>query len=153
MAEKLFIRLAIDDDLELLLALFRQLHPDDASLPLPDATTLWKAMLNDESLSTFVGVVGDRLVVTCTLVMVRNLTRGGRPYGLIENVVTDSEHRRHGHGRAILRHALEYAWKKDCYKVMLLTGSKREETLRFYQNAGFRLGVKTGLVAVQSTDE
>lgn len=148
MAEHLSIRAAVDDDLEPLLVLYRQLHPDDVSLPLGEAAPLWKAMLNDKHLSIFVGSVGDHLVVTCTLVMVRNLTRGGRPYGLIENVVTDSEHRRRGHGTTILRNALEHAWRANCYKVMLLTGSKQEETLRFYQKAGFQLGIKTGFVAV-----
>jgi hypothetical protein len=30
---------------------------------------------------------------------------------------------------------------------MLLTGRKQEETLRFYERAGFQRGVKTGFVA------
>ena len=84
---------------------------------------------------------------TCTLILVPNLTRGGRPYGLIENVVTHPDYRRRGLGTSVLKRALQAAWERNCYKVMLLTGSKNEATLRFYEKAGFARGVKTGFVA------
>lgn len=32
-------------------------------------------------------------------------------------------------------------------QVMLATGSRKEETLRFYEKAGFLRGVKTGFIA------
>ncbi len=42
------------------------------------------------------------MVATCTLVVIPNLTRGGTPYALIENVVTHTDHRNKGYwqGRA-----------------------------------------------------
>jgi len=82
------------------------------------------------------------LIASCTLVIIPNLTRGARPYGLIENVVTHQDHRRTGLGRAVLSAALESAWNANCYKVMLATGSRREESLRFYEGAGFERGTK-----------
>jgi hypothetical protein len=48
----------------------------------------------------------------------------------------------------LLRHALQIAWGRNCYKVILLTGSKSEGTLRFYEQAGFRKGIKTGFIAM-----
>jgi GNAT superfamily N-acetyltransferase len=78
---------------------------------------------------------------------VPNLTRGARPYGLIENVVTHPDWRGRGIGTAVLHHALNLAWDADCYKVMLLTGRTDEATLGFYERAGFAGGEKTGFVA------
>lgn len=83
------------------------------------------------------------LAASCTLAVVPNLTHGVWPYGVIENVVTHSEHRRRGLGRAVLQAALAMAWDANCYKVTLTTGSRRESTLRFYERAGFIRGSKT----------
>jgi GNAT superfamily N-acetyltransferase len=85
---------------------------------------------------------------TCNLAIVPNLTRGAHPYGIIENVVTHTDYRKQGLGTQVLRYALNIAWQQKCYKVMLLTSSKREETLRFYEQAGFKRGVKTGFIVL-----
>ena len=86
------------------------------------------------------------LVGSCALAVIPGLTRGARPFGVIENVVTHAAHRRQGIGTTLLQHAVSCAWERRCYKVMLLTGSKRPEMLRFYDSAGFQAGVKTGFV-------
>jgi GNAT superfamily N-acetyltransferase len=82
------------------------------------------------------------------LQVVPNLTRGARPYGLIENVVTRQDKRGQGYGSAVLKAALDLAWEKGCYKVMMLTGRKDAKVFGFYEKAGFKAGVKTGFVAV-----
>jgi GNAT superfamily N-acetyltransferase len=75
---------------------------------------------------------------------VPNLTHGQRPYGLIENVVTDEAFRGRGYATACLNYARDIAERENCYKLMLLTGSKQESTLRFYENAGYNRADKTG---------
>ena len=82
----------------------------------------------------------------CTLVIIKNLTRGARSYGLIENVVTREAYSKKGYGKENLEKAIEISEDKRCYKVMLMTSSKLESTLRFYENSGFQKGIKTGLV-------
>ena len=143
----MLIRRIEADDLAPLLELYHQLHPED-EVPAHDAVrTVWPQLLTDPRVIVFVGVVDGEIACTCTLATVPNLTRGARPYGLIENVVTSRGHRRRGLGTSILRHALRHAWEVGCYKVMLLTGSDREGTHAFYEQAGFRRGVKAGFVA------
>ena len=139
------------DELSALLFLYAHLHPDDAILPLGEAAPLWETLRQDPNQHCLGAYWNGSLVATCTLVVVPNLTRGGRPYGLIENVVTHPDYRRRGLGTAVLKHALQIAWERGCYKVMLLTGSKNEATLRFYEQAGFERGVKTGFVARPNT--
>ena len=141
-------RLARQAELAALLDLYKHLHATDAPLPDDDALGLvWRDILNDPKLHCFVGDLDGKLVASCILAIVPNLTRGARPYGVIENVVTHADYRQQGIGTRLLQHALQTAWAKNCYKVMLLTGSKREETLRFYERAGFKRGIKTGFLA------
>ena len=136
------------DELSSLLALYKHLNADDLPLPAEDILCqVWSDFLSDPKIHCIVGEAEERLVASCTLVVIPNLTRGARPYGLIENVVTHAEYRQKGIGTSLLRYALQLAWEKHCYKVMLLTGRKQEETLRFYEKAGFQRGVKTGFVA------
>lgn len=137
------IRAAVRDDLPGVLALYRHLHPDDPKLDLAAAEPAWSALLDCGLTRLIVADVAGVLVSSCTLAIIPNLSRGARPYGVIENVVTQPEHRRTGLGRAVLKAALEVAWNADCYKVVLATGSKRDATLRFYEGAGFSRGGKT----------
>jgi len=144
MAEPLRIRPAGPADLPAVTALYRHLNPDDAIPPAGEAEQVWRRLLDHPGLMVLVGAAASgELVASCTLVVIPNLTRGGRPYALIENVVTHADHRQRGHGRALLRAAVAAAWEAGCYKVMLMTGSKRAETLRFYAEAGFEQS-KTG---------
>lgn len=140
------LRHAEHDDLDELLGLYQHLHPGDP-LPTLDARlrALWGEMLADDNIHILVTVADATIVASCVLIVIQNLTRGPRPFGLIENVVTRASHRRRGYGRQVVEEALAIAWQKKCYKVMLMTGNA--SALRFYRQCGFKRGVKTGLVA------
>ena len=130
-----------------MLDLYKYLNPDDPDLKGTDyITELWRNIFNDPERYYFVIKEDGRLVSTCTLAIIKNLTRSGRPFGLIENVVTHPEHRKKGYGTLVLRKAVEIARENNCYKVMLLTSQKDEPTLNFYEKAGFSRGEKTGFI-------
>jgi len=87
----------------------------------------------------------DMLVAMLTLHLMPNVTWGARPYALIENVITDKAFRNRGIGRAVMEHAIASAWKANAFKVMLMTGQKREAT-GFYEAVGFSSEDKTAMV-------
>jgi GNAT superfamily N-acetyltransferase len=137
------------EDIVAILSLYALLHPDD---PIQDANDravkdTWSRIGADQKLHYFVAEDKGMIVSTCALAVIPNLTRGLRSYGVIENVVTVPDSRRKGFATKLLQMALDEAWKAECYKVMLSTGSKNENTLKFYEDAGFKRGVKTGFVA------
>jgi GNAT superfamily N-acetyltransferase len=142
------LRTARREDLSELLALYRYLHPNDPVLPInDDLQGLWHSLLADSNSHYILACCEERLISTCVLTVIPNLTRGARPYGLIENVVTHPDFRKQGFGTRILQFALDIAWKQNCYKVMLLTGRKDEAVLRFYEGAGFVRDEKTSFLA------
>jgi len=137
------IRFATREDVPQLLRLYRHLDPDDRETTVEDGLRNLELLQRYPGSHVLIGCVEKDIVATCTLVVIPNLTRGGAPYALIENVVTDVAYRNRGYGKAVLRDAVEAAWQAGCYKVMLLTGSKRPDVLKFYQDAGFAQS-KTG---------
>lgn len=139
----LVVRLAERGDLDDLLQIYRDLNPDDPEFSVETAGAHFDALVRIPGSAVHVGVLNNTIVSTCTLIVIPNLTRGGQPYALIENVVTAADHRGRGYGRATLKQAVSSAWDHGCYKVMLLTGSTKPETLGFYQSAGFEQN-KTG---------
>ncbi len=141
------IREVAEAELPALLHLYTHLNPHDPPLPLDKAAAIWGPMARDPNQCVYGAYFESELVATCELIIIPNLTRGGRPYALIENVVTHADYRRRGCATTMLKYALDAAWERGCYKVMLMTGSKKEETLRFYENVGFKRGNKTGFVA------
>ena len=142
------IREAHEGELDALLALYKHLNPNDLPLPSREQVEhVWQRMLDSDMIHCFVVEADGQLVATCVLTIIPNLTRGARPYGLVENVVTHAEQRRRGYGKALLKHVLDFAWQAGCYKVMLLSNKDRTQAHSFYQAVGFDKDHKLGFDA------
>ena len=130
-------------DLPAMLALYRHLSPEDPPLSPDEAAASWHALLDASLSHLLVAEVAGTIAASCLLLIVPNLTRGGRPFAIVENVVTHAAYRRRGLASRLLRMARDRARAAGCYKMMLATGRTDESVLRFYEQAGFARGGKT----------
>jgi GNAT superfamily N-acetyltransferase len=87
-----------------------------------------------------------KIIGTCTIGRVEGLSKGCRPFAVIENVVVLDSIRCHGIGKQLVCHAIAQAEKWNYYKVILETGTKSEWELRFYENCGLTRGDKTAFM-------
>ena len=144
--EIFMIRELTSNDFNGLMELYTHLHNN----PIPEKTdkimAVWDKILSDKDHHIIVAVENGRIVSSCVCVIIPNLTHGQQPYAFIENVVTDPEFRGRGLATACLDYAKEIAQKENCYKMMLLTGSKLESTLSFYERAGYNRNDKTAFI-------
>ncbi len=134
------------NELQELLELYLFLHEESVPEITEYLMNTWEDIISDKNHHIIVKVIGEKIVSSCVCVIIPNLTRNIRPYALIENVVTHKEYRKKGYAAECLNYAKEIAEREDCYKMMLLTGSKNDSTLRFYSNAGYNSTDKTAFV-------
>ena len=129
-----------------LLELYKFLHNDEKNDNIEHLKVVLKEIMEDKNHHIIVNDIDGKIVSSCVCVIIPNLTRNGRPYAFIENVVTHIEYRNKGYATKCLNYAKEIAINNNCYKMMLLTGSKRQSTLDFYKNAGYNSNDKTAFI-------
>ena len=140
------VREARIEDLDEMLRLYLFLHEDSIPELNEHLEKTWNQIIEDPNHHLIVNEIDGKIVSSCVCVIIPNLTRNVRPYAFVENVVTHADYRGRGLARECLNYAKEISEKENCYKMMLLTGSKKSETLRFYENSGYNSGDKTAFV-------
>ncbi|MDE6698173.1 MAG: GNAT family N-acetyltransferase [Lachnospiraceae bacterium] len=112
----------------------------------PEILELWNRIVEDKDHHIIVAEIDGRIVSSCVCVIIPNLTHNQQPYAFVENVITDEKYRKQGLATECLNYAKRIAEKENCYKLMLLTGSKKESTLNFYRQAGYNSEDKTAFI-------
>ena len=117
------IREAKKEDLEALLELYLYLHED--SIPKHDEhlEKIWNQIIEDPNHHLIVNEIDGQIISSCVCVIIPNLYAG-----------------------ECLDYAKKIAEKENCYKMMLLTGSKKPETMHFYEKAGYNSSDKTAFI-------
>lgn len=140
------IREANKNDLDEILQLYLYLHETSVPKDSQQLRDTWDNIINDKNHHLIVCEVEGKIVASCVCVIIPNLTRNVRPYAFVENVVTHGDYRKKGYATDCLNFAKQIAQENNCYKMMLLTGSKEESTLNLYRNSGYNGSDKTAFI-------
>lgn len=140
------VREVYENELNQILELYLHLHEETIPEMTEYLKKTWNTIIQDENHHIIVKETDGKIVSSCVCVIIPNLTRNVRPYAFVENVVTHSDYRGKGYATECLNFAGDIARSMNCYKMMLLTGSKNEATLNFYGNAGYNSTDKTAFV-------
>lgn len=137
------------DDYQDALALYNELH-----VATPVVSGAWgedrfAQILHHDGTTIFGAVVDGKVTSMATLHILPNMTYDGRPYCLIENVVTHFADQGQGYARGVMDQAVRAAWDARAYKIMLLTG-KANDALGFYRKCGFTEDEKYGMILRRS---
>ena len=125
----------MEHELLSLLELYQQLNTDDVMDEIT-SKNIWKN-IEKQDIKYFVAKENGKIIASCYICIIPNLTRSGKSIGFIENVITDIKHRRKGIGKTMIENAIQYAKDKKCYKVLLQSGKKRIDAHLFYESLGF----------------
>jgi GNAT superfamily N-acetyltransferase len=131
------IRPATETDLSGLLALYAELHPEDPPLPAERGLAIWQRIACQPGRVILVAESGGAIIGTADCSILDNLTRGGRPFMLVENVVVAASRRRTGVATRLFEAVTDLAVREDCYKVQLISRSDRVDAHAFYRSCGY----------------
>ena len=88
--------------------------------------------------------IDQQIVAMATLYLLPNMGNGGRPFGVIENVITLPEFQGRGIMRTVMERLHDIAWAANAYKIMLMTGTDTG-AIGFYEKLGYSADKKHGM--------
>ena len=146
------IREITESDYTQLMELYTHLH--EKSIPEFEgrAAEYWSRINSDPDYHIIVAEIDGKIVASCSCIIIPNMTHGAKPYAFVENVVTHADYRKRGLATECLDRSKQIAEQCGCYKIFLLTGSKLESTLNFYERAGYERNTKTAFYMSLNTD-
>ena len=140
-SSRVAVRRAREKDIPSIVALYRELHPDNyASLEVAPARmrAAFRRLSRDRNHRILVAESAGRIVGTAHLIVLPHLGHGLKPFAIVENVVVAADARSLGVGEAMMQAASALAISLGCYKLALTTNMRRLRAHRFYERLGWR---------------
>jgi GNAT superfamily N-acetyltransferase len=128
------------DDAADVIHLSHVLNPD---VEIADAAHFATIAARDEV--TVMGAeIDQQIVAMATLHILPNMGNGGRPFGVIENVITLPQFQGRGVMRLVMERLHDIGWQMNAYKIMLMTG-RDTGAKGFYEKLGYSGEQKHGM--------
>ena len=135
---KMTVRKAMLADLPRLLDLYTLLDFDPPKkLSLEDARLRFLRYQQYPDYCVYVAESAGAIVGTFAQIMIDSVAHGGKPFGIVEDVVVSRDHQGEGVGKEMMQFAMARCHDKGCYKLMLSSHLKREQAHKFYESLGF----------------
>lgn len=138
------IRDAVEADLPAIIALMHQLEQGgsgypDAPQPAPGEAhaRAFAEIGRNPHYRLLVIEDAGRVVGTTALLIVPNLSAGGRPRAIVENVVVDAQARGRCYGERLMAYCRAEAEAAHCFKLQLASNNRRTAAHRFYERLGY----------------
>lgn len=129
------LRKAEHKDLKQILDLLNQLSPSAGKENVSALKEIFHKIDSDQNYFLCVAEEDKSIIGTGTLLVQMNLSHSGKPYGHVENIVVDQNHRKKGIGKEIISFLTEKAKENGCYKMIL---SCKDEIVPFYRGCGLK---------------
>jgi glucosamine-phosphate N-acetyltransferase len=97
-------------------------------------SSIWDSYCKQSNVHSLVAVI-DKHIVGYGTIVVDTKIRGGK-MGHVEDIVSHSNYRKKGIGKAILNALLDVAKANGCYKVALQC---KEHNVKFYENCNYEI--------------
>lgn len=133
------------DEYEQLMELYLHLH--ETSVPPAELTRpLWERLVNDPDYHLIAAEEDGKLVSDSHLRYRPEPHPRPAPVRMGRKCRHSPDYRGRGLATACLEYAKEIAKRENCYRLILMTGSKLPGTLNFYERAGYDRTEKTGFI-------
>jgi len=134
--EALVFSEATEENLEILTGLYKELTGED-SLTAELARAGLRSIQAYPCYKIFLGFLDGCPVCTYSILIAPNLSRGGKPWAVVENVIISELYQGLGIGRRMMEHAIALAVLEGCYKLSLSSSIVRLGAHAFYKKIGF----------------
>ena len=135
---KIVIREATLSDLPRLLELYMLLDfGPEKKLSLAKAQSQFLRYREYPDYRVHVAEAAGVIVGTFALIIIDSVAHGGKPFGIVEDVVVSDDWQGKGIGKKMMLFAMACCKKRGCYKLALSSHLKREGAHEFYESLGF----------------
>jgi GNAT superfamily N-acetyltransferase len=128
---------ATDKDIPLILELLYEL---DRPKPIDNEIKVFKNKIRgyfSDSQKTILLAKQDNKIVGLVSVIFLNRLNRAKPEMYIPELIVTKQFRNFGIGKKLIKHCIDLAKKKDCYRIRLESGNQRKESHKFYKSIGF----------------